>query len=308
MNRFNSIYHSEEGLTLLEIMIAIVLLAFVMFGVVAITNNSQNTKDRTVQTDRDNLQIETAMARMDWDFSQLWSPLFFSQRFTGNLNPQSNPGIVEVAYHYENNQRFSQPSKEGLPIPRFQLRDKSDIIIFTTANRRKLENQKQADFMWVRYHLGDTTIINAGGEEKTVKSILRQVFPDDPWSREELDIANTRTDTLLENVEKLEFTVWNSQTRKWDTSLQSIPGGDSLIRGIKVEVTWKDANDVERSTVRWFRSPWPRVIPNDPAPNAGGGASSAGVQGGETAGNTQGGTTNSGYQGGSNAGSSGGFN
>jgi len=50
-------------------MISIVLLSFVMLGVVAIIDNSQNTKDRTVQSDRDNLQIETAMARMEWDFS-----------------------------------------------------------------------------------------------------------------------------------------------------------------------------------------------------------------------------------------------
>src|SRR5690606_15709908 len=102
----SSIFHSEQGLTLLEIMIAIVLLAFVMFGVVAITENSQNTKDRTVQTDRDNLQIETAMARLEWDFSQIWSPLYYSQKFAGNLDPQNNPGIEEVAYLYENHPRY----------------------------------------------------------------------------------------------------------------------------------------------------------------------------------------------------------
>lgn len=299
MNQSNSILRSEEGLTLLEIMIAIVLLAFVMFGVIAIIDNSQNTKDRTIQLDRDNLQIETAMSRIEWDFTQIWSPLYFSQKFTGNMDPSTNPGIEEVAYLYEGHPRFRQPSKEGLPIPKFLLREKNEIIFLTTSNRRKLEDQKQSHFMWVRYYVGESTIEDttdgAGGQEKTVKSLMRQVFPDDPWAKEELTIDTTRSAVLLENVESVEFTFWNKATKKWESSLSLIIDGESLWRGMQINVTWFDSKNQERTTSRWLRPLWPSIVPQDPASGNQGGAQAGaqagaqgGVQGGTPAG-TQGG-------------------
>jgi len=286
MNQSSSTWRSEAGLTLLEIMISIVLLSFVMLGVVAIIDNSQNTKDRTVQLDRDNLQIETAMARIEWDFSQIWSPLYYSRKFQGNLDPQNNPGIEEVSYLYEGHPRFIGPSQEGLPIPRFQLRDKSDLIFLTTSNRRKLEDQRQSYFMWVRYYLDDITIEADGeGEERTTKALLRQTFSDDPWAKEELAFENTRSATLLENVESLEFAFWSPSTRKWETNLQSIVDGESLLRGVQISLKWKDSGNIERETIRWLRPYWPSVVPQDPLPNV-----NAGVQGGALAG-AQGGTT-----------------
>ncbi len=298
MNQSNSILRSEQGLTLLEIMIAIVLLAFVMFGVIAIIDNSQNTKDRTIQLDRDNLQIETALSRIEWDFTQIWSPLYFSQKFTGNLDPSTNPGIEEVAYLYEGHPRFRQPSKEGLPIPKFLLREKSEIIFLTTSNRRKLEDQKQSHFMWVRYYVGESTIEDtadgsAGGEEKIVKSLMRQVFPDDPWAKEELTIDTTRSAVLLENVESVEFTFLNKATKKWDSSLNSIVDGESLWRGMQLNVTWFDSKNIERKTSRWLRPLWPTTVPQDPATNNQGGVQ-GGVQGGTAAGSAQGGTNGEG--------------
>jgi hypothetical protein len=274
-------------------MIAIVLLAFVMFGVIAIIDNSQNTKDRTIQLDRDNLQIETAMARIEWDFSQVWSPLYFSQKFAGTLDPTTNPGVEEVAYLYENHPRFRQPSKEGLPIPKFLLRDKNEIIFLTTSNRRKLEDQKQSHFMWVRYYVGESTIEDtadgsAGGEEKIVKSLMRQVFPDDPWAKEELTIDTTRSAVLLENVESVEFLFWNKATKKWESNLATIVDGEALWRGMQVNLTWLDSQGQERKASRWLRPLWPAVVPQDPVPNA-----QSGVQGGGQAGQqagAQGGT------------------
>jgi hypothetical protein len=288
-NPSSSISRSEAGLTLIEILIAIVLLSFIMLGVLAIIDNSQNTKDRTVQLDRDNLQLETALARIEWDVQQIWSPLYFSQRFTGNLDPQVNPGVEEVAYLYENHPRFRMPSKEGLPIPKFVLREKNDVIFLTTANRRKLENQKQSHFMWVRYFVSDQIIKGEGaGEERQVKSLMRQVFPDDPWSKEEFDIENVRSAILLENVEEVEFMVWNRQTRKWETNLNTIIDGESLWRGLQLSLKWKDSKDNERKAIRWIRPLWPAITVQDPA--AGQTSSAQGGAQGGNQGTAQGGT------------------
>jgi hypothetical protein len=191
------------------------------------------------------------------------------------------------------------------------LREKNEIIFLTTSNRRKLEDQKQSHFMWVRYYVGDTILQVAadgsgGSEEKTVKSLMRQVFPDDPWAKEELTIDTTRSAVLLENIENLEFLFWNKATKKWESNLATIVDGDALWRGMQVNLTWLDSKGQERKTSRWLRPLWPSVIPQDPASgatqrgNQGGGVQSgaqAGAQGG-----VQGGTPAGGQGGGAEEG------
>ncbi len=283
-NPSSSIYRSEAGLTLLEIMISIVLLSFVMLGVVAIVDNSQNTKDRIVVQDRDNLQIETALNRMHWDFSQLWSPMYFSQRFMGNMDPNLNPGIEEVRLLYDSHPRLRAPSKEGIPIPIFQNREKGDLIFLTTSNRRRLENQKQSNFSWVRYFVSDSKVMDeASGQELVTKALMRQVFADDPWAKEELALDSARTTVLLENVEELDFQFWNPTAKKWETNMKTVQDGESIIRGLKVYVKWKDSKGLERETTRFFRPTWPQVIIADPQAGVQAGAQ-GGAQGGVQAG------------------------
>lgn len=292
---------SQQGMTLIEVMIAIVLLAFVMFGVTSITENSQNAKDRTIQTDKDNMQIETVFARMDWDFSQIWSPLYFSQRYQGNLNPQANPGIEEMLYLYERHPRFRMPSKEGLPIPIFRSPEKSEFIFLTLGNRRKVENQKQSNFMWVRYYLGDTPKSpgdeDAGGsiaEGKTNKSLLRQVFPEDVWAKEEFDFDNTRSSSMLDNVESLEFQFWNPIAKKWETNIKTVPDGENIQRGLKIIVKWFDGRGNKRSIERWLRPSWTLYMPKDQPTNPGATTTSDGGGGTSEDGTSEDGTDTNG--------------
>jgi type II secretory pathway pseudopilin PulG len=302
MNQYSSTYRSEEGLTLLEIMISIALLGFVMIGVVAIIDNSQNTKDRIVIQDRDNLQIEMALNRLEWDFSQMWSPLYFSQRFQGNLDPNANPGIEEVRFLYDNHPRFRSPSRDGIPIPIFKALTKDDFIFLTASNRRRSENQAQSHFMWVRYFLGDSVIFDeSSGQDRNTKSLQRQVFADDPWAKEEFPIDTTKAAVLLENVENLEFKFWNKGTLKWEDNLRSIRDGESLVRGVQLSLKWKDSSGIERETIRYFRPSWQPVVVQDPMGGGVQAAAQAGAQAGVDAG-----TTNGGNQGGNQAGSTGG--
>ena len=83
---FRSNLKSQTGFTLIEILIAITILSFVTIGIVTITDNSMQTKDRTTQLNADNLAIETAMSRFEWDFSQIYSPLYYSTIMNFNQN------------------------------------------------------------------------------------------------------------------------------------------------------------------------------------------------------------------------------
>ena len=193
----------EKGFTLLEILIAITILAFISLAVVNVTENAALTMERTTQTNENNLQIETALGRMDWDFTQIYSPLYFSTVM--NLNPnldqngipiqtggtpnQTNPYIMQyqeqLMARFERNEHFKAVSKEGVPVPRFFNPEKSILEVFTTSNRRKIENQKQSHFAWVRYSLTEQE--QTPEEEsnsnipKNLKSLVRYFSADDPW-------------------------------------------------------------------------------------------------------------------------------
>lgn len=306
MKKFSSISASNAGFTLLEILIAITLLAFITLGVVNITENAAQTKERTTEINANNLQIETAMSRFEWDFSQIYSPLYFTTvmnfQNTNNFAGGDNQGIdggggvnqgtqqgaqqgaqggatspylqqyyEQLVQRFERNEHFSAVSKEGYPIPRFYAPEKNVFEFFTSSNRRKLENTKQSHFAWVRYSLAEQEDLPGDEEEnknipKSLKSLVRYFSADDPYSDKRLDIEDAervKGAVLLRNVENLEFQFWDFQKRKWETSLRSIAGGESVIRGIKVLITWYDSTGNKRSTSRIFRTHWPMVTPQD---------------------------------------------
>lgn len=292
----------ERGFSLLEILIAVALLSVLSLGVINITEDAANTKDRTQEVNESNLQIETAMSRLEWDFLQIYSPLYFSTvmnmnpnanvntgtntgdtstggtQTTGNTQggtpPQANPYLQQyyeqLIQRFERNEHFRAVSREGLPIPRFYAPEKDVFEFFTSSNRRKLENQKQSHFGWVRYSLApqDQTEEEEKNPEmpKGLKSLVRYYTSDDPYSDKRINIEDEdriKPGVLLRNVEKLEFQFWDFQRRKWETSLRNIQDGESIIRGIKVLITWYDNFGTKRSTARIFRTHWPMVTPQD---------------------------------------------
>jgi prepilin-type N-terminal cleavage/methylation domain-containing protein len=314
---------NQRGFSLLEILIAVALLGILSLGVVNITEDAANTKDRTQEVNENNLQIETAMSRIEWDFLQIYSPLYFSSVMNMNPNAQMNtssstamsspppgqpPASSQVAasqvnpylqqyyeqliQRFERNEHFRAVSREGLPIPRFYAPERDVLEFFTSSNRRKLENQKQSHFGWVRYSLAPQEPTEKEDTNpnipKSLRSLVRYYSADDPYSDKRLDIGDAekiKPGVLLRNVEKLEFHYWDYQRRKWETSLRSIQDGESLIRGLKVIVTWYDNFGTKRVTTRIFRTHWPMVTPQDqlvPQANMTGtpGSATVGDQGG----------------------------
>lgn len=319
MKKYNSIsVFNNRGFTLLEILIAITLLAFITLGVVNITEDAALTMERTTEINKNNLQIETALSRFEWDFSQIYSPLYFSTTMSlqqlnstsamvdadgnplpenenqNNMNPpQVSPELQQyfeqLVARFERNEHFMAVSKEGLPIPRFYSPEKDSFEFFTTSNRRKVENLKQSHFAWVRYGLADQEDDPEAEENpnipKSLKSFVRYFSAEDPYNEKRIEPDRVRAAVLLRNVSKLEFQFWDFQKRKWETSLRSIPNGESLIRGVKILITWYDSTGFERSTSRIFRTHWPMVVPQDPITNPNRGATTTGANGGATGSN-----------------------
>jgi prepilin-type N-terminal cleavage/methylation domain-containing protein len=291
----------EKGFTLLEILIAITLLAFVTLGIVSVTENAFQTMERTGEINENNMLSETAFNRFEWDFSQIYSPLFFSapmsinpvagnatnpqsttnQQVAGQAGQQNGQVSAELAAYYEqlmnrfqSNEHFSGVSQEGLPIPKFYFADKFTFEFFTTSNRRKVQNIKQSNFAWVRYTLRpqedstDPGKIETPGEAaipKNLRSLVRYFYADDPYNDKRIDPEDdlVKGAVLLKNVEDMEFQFWDLDRRKWETSLTNIRNGINVQRGVKMKLTWYDNQGVKRTAERIFRNPWPLAGPSD---------------------------------------------
>mgnify|MGYP003574905616 CR=1 FL=1 len=329
MKEFNSTsVFNNRGFTLLEILIAISILAFISVGVVTITENAFNTKDRTTEINKNNLQIETAMSRFEWDFSQIYSPLYFSTSMnlsfaSGNndmngdgrddmtgqpvqniqqVTPELQNYYQQLMTRFEQNQHFSGISKEGLPIPRFYFPEKNIFEFFTSSNRRKVENARQSFFAWVRYTLAEPVARPDTGVEKNaaipsgLKSLVRYYTADDPYDDKRIDPNSSSTTikaaVLLENVESLEFQFWDYQRKRWETSLRNIQQGEGLIRGVKVIVAWYDSSGLKRTQTRIFRNHWPMVVPQEVMAQPGMNNSTGGTNGGNNQGGGNTGSTN----------------
>jgi prepilin-type N-terminal cleavage/methylation domain-containing protein len=304
MKRFNlTSVSNDRGFTLIEILIAITIMAFMTMGVVSITQNAADTMDRTTVLNKNNLQIETALSRFEWDFSQIYSPMYFSSVLNlasadqfGNSNDRDGDGrddntgkqiapatplsphlqeyYQRLIQRFERNQHFGSLSKEGLPIPRFYSPDKTTFEFFTSSNRRKMENTKQSHFAWVRYSLGEAIKRDNDDEEKNesipqgLKTLVRYYAADDPYDDNRIDpedVDHVKAAVLLENVESLDFQFWDMNARKWESNLRAVPGAENALRGIKLTVTWYDSTGFKRTASRIYRNHWPMVVPQDTA-------------------------------------------
>jgi prepilin-type N-terminal cleavage/methylation domain-containing protein len=267
---------NNSGFTLIEVMISIVLLSFVMFGVVSITDNTEQTKNRTLALNEDNLEIENLMQRLEWDFSQIYSPLYFSYKFTlPKLPPGSDltrAGLPSdpVFLHYENNEHFEGPSREGIPIPKFYSPDKASFEFFTTSNRRRLENTKQSHFAWVRYAVADDTETKNEEDEplvpdnektvKTGKALVRYFSADNPYAKERINPEKLKASIMLKNIESVEFSFWDPNRKVFESNLTTIPNGVHILRALKIVISWYDSKGFKREATRIFRPLWPNMI------------------------------------------------
>lgn len=244
-------------------MIAITVLAFITIAIVTIQDNSRETKNRVVEEDKNWLQVETAFSRFEWDFSQIYSPLYFSHEVKIDpYAPEYEKMLVERAIGKANlSRQFNKLSYDGLPIPLFKYPEKHTIEFFTTSNRRKVREIKQSHFAWVRYSLEKDP--DAKNNGKGGNMWVRRFNPQDPFNREGFDWEDIKPQVLLRNVEKISFEYWSYERKKWVDNYDLIKDSNHIIYGIKVILEWVDKNGFEETFIKVYRPNFPRFIPED---------------------------------------------
>jgi prepilin-type N-terminal cleavage/methylation domain-containing protein len=251
---------NQKGFTLLEILISITLLSFVMMGVISVTENSTVTKERVTREDRESLQIETAMAKVKFDFTHIYSPLFFDIPMLFDEDAEEVNQLIQG--RYRENDRFDGPDYNNRPIPNFSAPEKDTFEFFTLSNRRRYQDQKQSRFGWVKYTVEQVTSSN-GEKDIETKALVRYFSADNPYANQRIDTTRLKPQILLERIDKLIFYYWDPKKSRWQDSIDFVEDGKNKLRGLKLEIKWKDSQGYEKSTTRIFRALFPSFTPED---------------------------------------------
>lgn len=261
---------NQEGMTLLEVIIAITILSFITLAIANITSNSVELKDMTVKEDQEMLQVEKAFYRFSFDFEQIYSPLFHRLKMVpvfkgyGKMTPEQISKNNLIA-HYQAQDDFNALSQTGEIIPKIYQDGKSTLAFYSASNRRKYENIKESTYAWILYTVEEKEIINDLGEQEKTQAFVRYFSAQNPfekpiWKKR----SRLKSQILLTGVEKLVFKFWNPLTEKYVEDLSVVEGGENLIRGLEVTLHWKRKTGVEEKEVRYFRPSWIEFIPESP--------------------------------------------
>lgn len=236
----------------MEVMIAITILSFVSFSTYKLVDTNTETKTRVVKEDRQTVQTITALGRIDSDISQIYNPLYAY----GKQLPQASSNNDIYADPPNANGAFDGKTSNGGLIPQIKSEDKSSLIFFTQANRRKVADSKESRFAWVKYSLRNMEPDpDAEPEEKKTAGLyelVRQTIATDVYNNT-LDWEKSKPQVVMDSIKSLEFSFWDERAKKYTTSIQELNENKNLIRSIKVDITWIDGDNHEQIVMKTMR-------------------------------------------------------
>jgi prepilin-type N-terminal cleavage/methylation domain-containing protein len=241
----NTILKKQNGFTLIEVLIAIVILAFISLYATRMIDESSTTKVKVTTEDRNFMQTLTAMNRIESDINEIYSPLFSSAK----LNPQaSNDPYQDTNQTF--NGSFEGKTKNGMPIPQITSDDKSSITFLSLVNRRKIADSKESNFVWIKYSLKPTEDEDErkfGGND-----LIRQTISVNPF-QSNLNWSDVRQQVILSNIKNFEFQYYDERNKRFTTSLSDLNENKNILRSIKAVFTWVNHDNNELKFEKVFR-------------------------------------------------------
>lgn len=250
---------NDSGFTLIEVLIATTILSILMTTVYSIINNSSTTKDRIISEDREMIQIETALNRIETDFSQIYSPLYHSpsksmqKAFSTSPTKSSTVANSEESI-YEKSERFPEENINSHPVPIIKQENKNTLMFLSSSNRRYLEDSKQSRYIWLKYSIRASTLDEE--EQKAPYELVRSSQSASPYQKE-FDWENVKDFVLLRNIKELSFHFWNPETKKFQASLTTLNNFAKTPRAMMIKLTWVDTNGTEKEVLKTYRPLWP---------------------------------------------------
>jgi len=249
------IIHSKSGFTLIEVLIAITVLAFLMANIYTMVDGSTRQKEEVTTEDRETLMIEAALERFAIDFTQIYSPLYSSAKAKiSNENQDSSKTSETETIPYSPSEKYPNISVNNHIVPVIESSDKTELIFMTTSNRRVLENSKQSRYSWVRYSIRSTK--EEPRNKEAPLELVRAVTTTNPYFKE-FDWGNVKEYVLVRNLQKFSFEFWNPEREKFVDNIKMMDKFKETPRLVKIKLDWIDKSDAKLSVERTFRILWP---------------------------------------------------
>jgi len=256
-NTFN-----QSGFTLVEVLIAIVLISFItLFGYQMVDSNI-TTKETVTKEDGEIVQVVTALSKIERDFSELYSPLFYSPKNIANSQNQDNQDVYDSSTQ---NSAFESTTKNFHLIPQITSEEKSSITFFSSSNRRKIMDSKESRYNWIKYSLRQPSPEDLEDEDnketdenkkKNSLQLIRQSIATNIFKKD-INFSDVKAQVLLDNVKSFEISFWDEKQKKFTSSITELNEFRNSLRAIKLEVVWYDANYIEQKTEKILRIIFP---------------------------------------------------
>ncbi|MCB9061864.1 MAG: hypothetical protein H6622_10105 [Halobacteriovoraceae bacterium] len=254
----------NHGTSLIEVLIALLIMSGLLISVYIVVDASTKNADTFIIEDEDFLSIEAAMERIRLDFSQIYTPLYYSVPVIKKRKSDEDEDDSDNVKDYVPTDTFPQLTTTGGLVPEIYSENPQEISFFMSGNKRKVADQKQSHFAWVKYSLReykpegniDDLLPRYKPREDAPFELVRQYVADNPY-REELQWEEVKQNVMLRHIRDFKITFWDEKRRKFVDNLKQITRKNKMLRAIRLEMSTVSLDNFETKTERIFMTNWP---------------------------------------------------
>jgi general secretion pathway protein J len=191
----------RRGFTLMEIVIAVTITAFIGLSIGVAFNNTIKAKETIETTSEHYRMLRTAMARMTREI-----------------------GAAYVSDRYD-----SKRYRDAFDRPTNFVGAKDKLLFSCLAHQRLATDAKESDQMIVEYVVKNST-------EKGVRNRQDLIRREKTILEERMERGGTE-DVLFEGAKKIEFSYWNSDRKQWDDDWDTRRNDKKSILPTRVKIT-----------------------------------------------------------------------
>lgn len=261
---------NQKGFTLIEILIAITIMSFLVLGVYSMVDSNFVTQTEVTREDREYLQVQMAIERIQQDLEQIYTPLYYSSFPTPQQAGQNGQGqqLEQLRNTLPEDNRnnnfppttyFPKEQVDNLPVPLIQQPDKDEFIFYTSAHRRRLEDEKSSRYIWVRYFVdNDEEEPDEDSARPEGLSVLKRKVVSEDLYRDDIDWDKGPDQILIRGLKSFAFEFWNKRTEKWVQTLREVDSEHrDTLRLFRILLVVVDNAGNEYSHMRVIKPHWP---------------------------------------------------
>lgn len=192
---------TARGFTLIEVVIAIAMTAFIGV-VIGVTFNTTIINKDIIESQAERYRmLRTAMSRM----------------------------VREISAAYVSDRYDSKRYRDAFDRPTNFVGTRDKLLFSTLSHQRLYADAKESDQMVVEYSVKSSPDSKAKGRTDVVRREKALI-------EERMDRGGTE-DTLFESAKKLEFQYWNSERKQWDDEWDTRRAEKKSILPSRVKIT-----------------------------------------------------------------------